>query len=64
MSLSNLFLVLTLLTFGAIGLGWVNFDLDVVYWLAIITGVLMLLEGLSVWSWSTPGVRRRRADAV
>ncbi len=59
MSLSKLFLILTLLTFAALGLGWVTFDGDVVFWLALITGVLMLLEGLSLWTYSTPTIRRR-----
>lgn len=59
MSLSSLFLVITLALFGAVGLGWVNFDMDVVYWSAIITAALMVLEGLSVWSWSTPTRRRK-----
>lgn len=57
MSLSKLFLILTLLAFATLGLGWVTFDGAVVYWLALITAVLMLLEGLSVWS---PTYSRRR----
>lgn len=59
MSLSTLFLTLTLLAFGAVVRGWVDFEMGAVGWLAIITGVLMLLEHLSVWSWSTPTIRKR-----
>lgn len=60
MSLSKLFLILTLLAFSMIGFGWLNWSIEVVYWLALITGVLMLLEELAVVNYSLP--TRRRND--
>ena len=58
MPLSNLFLALTLILWGFIGLGFVDLGMNVVYVMALITGILVLLQGFSVFTWSTPTVRR------
>lgn len=63
MSLARLFLILFLLAFGVLGLGWLTFDARVVPAFALISGVLYILEGLGVWSYSTPSVRRHRDTA-
>jgi len=59
MSLSQLCLALTLIFWAVIGFGWVALSMHLVYGLALVTGILLLLQGLSVFSYSTPTVKRR-----
>ena len=59
MSLSKLVFALTIILYGAINLG-VDASMNIVYWGLIVGGVLWIIEGVGVWSWSTP--RRRVAE--
>lgn len=58
MSLSRLFLSLTLLAYAMIGFGWLVWSMKVVFVLALITGILLIIEGLGVYSYSTPQIRK------
>lgn len=58
MPLSGLLLAITLTLWGVSLLGWVAVSAWLLGLLAFITGVLMLLDGLSVFSYSLPGRRR------
>jgi len=54
MSLGHLFLVATLIVWGVNLLGWITVSSTVLGVLALVAGILLLLEGVGVWSWSTP----------
>lgn len=54
MSLGNLFLSATLIVWGVSLLDWITVSPKVLGVLALVTGILLLLEGAGVWSWSTP----------
>lgn len=60
MSLAMLLLAVLLLFIGLTWLNFVAISLTVLGWLALISGVLFLLEGLSVWSYKLPA--RKRAE--
>jgi hypothetical protein len=54
MSLGNLFLAATLILWGVTLLGWIAVSNTVLGVVALIAGILLLLEGAGVWSWNTP----------
>lgn len=51
MALSTLALAVTLILVGLSWLGWVAVSVGVLGALALITGILIILEGLSVFSY-------------
>ena len=57
MSLSTIGLALTLIVWAVIGFGWVSIPIEVVYVLALVTGLLLLFQDF------LPSVPRRRHDA-
>lgn len=59
MSLSQLGLGLLLILWAVSGLGWVSVPATLLLWLALITGILLLLEALGVLVWHTPVLIRR-----
>lgn len=58
MSLSQLMLAVTLILIGVVWLGWVEVSGTVLGIFALITGVLIILEGLGTFNYALP--RRRR----
>ena len=54
MKISDLLLAITLLIWSAIGFGWLPWPLHVVYVFAFGTGVVIVLELLSVIKWRWP----------
>jgi len=58
MSLSTLLLAVWLFLVGLVWAVEVSISTDVLGWLAIITAVVFLLEGLSVFNYSLPARRR------
>lgn len=54
MPLSTMTLALTLIFWSSIGFGWVNWSMNVVWVFALVTGILLLLEGTSVVRWRVP----------
>lgn len=50
MSLTQLFLAATLILFGLATLGWLAVPSTLLGGCALITGVLLVLEGAGVWS--------------
>lgn len=59
MSLSHIGLALTLILWAVVTLGWLALDVKVIAVFALVTGILLFLEGASVWSYRTPTVVRR-----
>lgn len=59
MSLSQLLLAVLLILLGVSWLGWVAVSATVLGVIALVTGVLLILEGTSVFVWRTPVVRTR-----
>jgi len=60
MSLSQLLLAITLILIGIVWVGWVDISATVIGIFALITGALILLEGLGSFSYSLP--HRRRSE--
>jgi hypothetical protein len=51
MLVSQVLLALTLLIYGAIGLEWLPWPMHIVYVFSLATGIVMVLELLSVIKW-------------
>jgi hypothetical protein len=58
MSLSTLLLAIWLILVGLTWLTWVNISIKFLGGLALVTGIVFLLEGLSVFSYNLPARRR------
>jgi uncharacterized membrane protein HdeD (DUF308 family) len=58
MSLATLGLAITLILWGLSLLTWVSVSSTVIGAFALVTGILFLLEGLAVFSYSFPARRR------
>lgn len=59
MTLSQLALVLFFILLGITWIGWVAISATVLGIIALLVGVLMLLEALGVVAWNGPVIRRR-----
>lgn len=58
MSLSQLLLAVWLILVGLTWVGWAALSADFLGVLAIITGIIFVLEGTAVWSYRLGGDRR------
>lgn len=54
MSLSALFLAIFLIVLGMSWIGWLTVSAVALGIIAFVTGILMVLEGLSIFSYSLP----------
>jgi uncharacterized membrane protein HdeD (DUF308 family) len=58
MSLSALLLAVWLILVGLVWLTWVTISVEFLGGFALVVGVVMILEGLSVFSYSLPSRKR------